>query len=81
MNTYLYRASNLKSTITFLASGLSFIAEVDFWRPLKTIVSCDLFIIIRECGSTLCRVGTHSSTHQYKLLVNFSTNPTSEGSQ
>ena len=33
-------------------SGLSFIAEVNFWRPLKTVVSCDLFII-RECGSTL----------------------------
>ena len=42
MKTYLYRASNLKSTITFLASVL-----VTFWRPLKTIVSCDLFIIIR----------------------------------
>ena len=27
-------------------SGLSFIAEINFWRPLKTIVSCDLFIII-----------------------------------
>ena len=37
MNTYLYRASNLKSTI---------MVEVNFWRPLKTIVSCDLFIII-----------------------------------
>ena len=39
MKTYLYRASNLKSTITFMA-------EVIFWRPLKTVVSCDLFIII-----------------------------------
>ena len=27
-------------------SGLSFIEEVNFWRPLKTVVSCDLFIII-----------------------------------
>ena len=24
---------------------LSFISEVNFWRPLKTVVSCDLFII------------------------------------
>ena len=30
--------------------------------------------------STLCRDGTHSSTHQYKLLDNFSINPTSGGS-
>ena len=27
-------------------SGLSFVAEVNFWRPLKTVVSCNLFIII-----------------------------------
>ena len=32
--------------------GLSFIAEVNFWRPLKTVISCDLFTI-RELGSTL----------------------------
>ena len=42
MKTYLYRASNLKSYHHF--SGLSFIAEVNFWRPLKTVVSCDFFI-------------------------------------
>ena len=45
----MYRASNLKSTITFLDhyfSGLSFIAEVNFWRLPKTVVSCDIFIII-----------------------------------
>ena len=42
INTYLYRASNMKCTITF--SGLSFIAEVNIWRPLKTVVSCDLFV-------------------------------------
>ena len=32
---------------------LSFISELHFWRPLKTVVSCNLFIIIiiRECGS------------------------------
>ena len=29
---------------------------------------------------SLCRVGTYYSTHQYKLLVNFSTNLTSGGS-
>ena len=40
METYLYRATNLKSTMTFLA------AEVNFWRPCKTVVSCDKFINI-----------------------------------
>ena len=35
MKTYLYRASNF-----------SVIAEVNFWRPPKTVVSCDKFIII-----------------------------------
>ena len=44
MKTYLYRSSNLKSTITLLA--LVFIAEVNFRRPPKTIDSCDLFILI-----------------------------------
>ena len=39
MKTYLYRASNLKSTV-------SFITEVNLWHPLKTVASCDLFIII-----------------------------------
>ena len=38
MKTYLYRASNLKYTITFLASN--------FWHPRKTVISCNLFIII-----------------------------------
>ena len=42
MKTYPYRASNLKSiAITFLAS-VSWQKLVSFWRPLKTIVSCDL---------------------------------------
>ena len=27
-------------------SGLSFIVEVNFWHPLITVVSCDLFITI-----------------------------------
>ena len=40
MKTYLYRASNLHF------SGLSFIAEVNFWRLPKTVVSCDKFINI-----------------------------------
>ena len=33
-------------------SGLCFIAELNLWRPPKTVDSCDLFII-RECSSTL----------------------------
>ena len=41
MKTYLYRASNLNHF-----SGLSFVAEVNFWRLIKTIISCNLFIII-----------------------------------
>ena len=53
MNIWLYRASNLKSTIIFwplILSGSQFLA------PVKTFNSCDLFIIIiiiREYGSTL----------------------------
>ena len=47
MKTYLYRASNLKSIITFWPC---FIAEVNFWSPPKNVVSCNKFI--RECGST-----------------------------
>ena len=49
---YLVNTSTTKSS---LFSGLSFTAEVNFWCPLKTIVSCDQFIIIiiRECGSSL----------------------------
>ena len=43
MKTYLYRSSNLKSTITFLASVSS---EVNYWCPPQTVVSCDLFIIL-----------------------------------
>ena len=42
MNTY--RASNFEVYHHF--SGLSFIAEVNFWRLSKTAVSCDLLIII-----------------------------------
>ena len=41
MKIYLYRASNLKSTIF---SGLNFIAEAIFWRLPKTVDSCDKFI-------------------------------------
>ena len=28
-------------------SGLSFVAEVSFWQLLITVVSCDLFIIMK----------------------------------
>ena len=44
MKTYLYRAPNLKVHHHF--SGLSFMMEFNSRHPLKTIVSCDLFIII-----------------------------------
>ena len=43
MKTYLYRASNLKSTIIFwpqFHSGSQFLA------PAETVDSCDLFILI-----------------------------------
>ena len=42
MKTYLYRASNLKSTITFWPQ---FRGGSQFLVPAKTVVSCDLFII------------------------------------
>ena len=42
MKTYLYRASNVYHHF----SGLSFMAEVNFWRPLNTVVSRDVLIII-----------------------------------
>ena len=42
MKTYLYRTSNLKSTINFLPL---FHSGRHFWRPPKTVDSCDLFII------------------------------------
>ena len=41
-----------------------------FLAPPKTVISCDL-------SESVCRVGTHCFTHQYKLLVNFFTPPTS----
>ena len=44
MKTYRYRVSNFEVYHHFF--GLSFIAEVNFWCPPKTVVSCDLFIII-----------------------------------
>ena len=34
-------------------SGVQLLAEINFWCPLKIVNSCDLFIIIREYGSTL----------------------------
>ena len=42
MKIYQYRASNLKSTIIWPP----FHSGSHFWHPLKTVVSCDLFIII-----------------------------------
>ena len=42
-------------------SGISFIAEVNFWGPLKTIVSCNVFIIIRENDSALYVGLTHTA--------------------
>ena len=47
MKTYVYRASNVYHHF----SGLCFIVKVNFWRPTKTIVSCDKYIT--GCGSTL----------------------------
>ena len=35
----------IKFEVYYHFSGLCFIAEVNFWRPPKTVVSCDLFII------------------------------------
>ena len=43
MKTYLYRASNLKSTIIFWPQ---FHSGSQFWHPPKAVVSCELFIII-----------------------------------
>ena len=43
MKTYLYRASNLKSTVRFLAS---FHSGSQFLAPAKTVITCDLFIIV-----------------------------------
>ena len=42
MKTYLYRASNLKSTIFWplILSGSQFLG------PVKTVNSCDLFILL-----------------------------------
>ena len=59
MKTNLYRASNLKSTITFLA----FVSERKSISGARQKPSC-LEIILSI---------SHSSTHQYKLPVNFST--------
>ena len=63
MKTYLYRASNLKSTITFLA----------FNSKRNSISGA------REKPVFLA-IYLSESTNQYKLPVNFFTNPTSGGS-
>ena len=39
-------AWSIKFEVYHNFSGLSFIAEVNFWRLLKTVISCDLFIYI-----------------------------------
>ena len=72
MKTYFYRASNLKSTITFLAS-------VSQWKSISGDRQKPSILAIYQRVS-LCRVGMHCSTHRYKLPVNFSANPTSGGS-
>ena len=35
---------SIKFEVYHQFSGLSFIEEVNFWRALKTVVCCDLFI-------------------------------------
>ena len=69
MKTYLYRASNF--------SGLCFIEEVNFWRPPKTIVSCDLFIIIIIIINFFRRVLSECSLHHLspiflRFIIGFS---------
>ena len=44
MNSYMYSVSNFEVYHHF--SGLSFIAEVNFWHPPKTFDSYDVFILI-----------------------------------
>ena len=69
MKTYLYRASNLKTTFTLL---LGFMVEVNLWHPLTTVFSCNLFIIIRECGRILYLGLQHAvppTNTKFKLLL------------
>ena len=50
MKTYVYRASNLKSIINLLAFNSE---QKSISGAHEKVVSCDLFIISRECSSTL----------------------------
>ena len=64
-------------------SGLSFISEVNFWHPLKTVIYCDFFIIISEFGNTLYVGLTHTAppaNTNFRLTFLFFTPPTSGGS-
>ena len=81
METYLYRASNLKSTITFLAL-VSKRKSISGTRkkPRHFLRFIHNNNNQRMQLHSLCRVGMHCSTHQYKLPVNFSTKSTSGGS-
>ena len=65
MKTY-----SIKFKVYHHFSGLSFMMEVNFWRSLKTVVSCDLFII-RECGSTLYVGLARTVPTTNKLPANF----------
>ena len=49
------------------------------WCPFNIYV-CVCIRPPKVIYHSLCRVGTHSSTHQYKLSDNIYTNPTSGGS-
>ena len=44
-------------------SGISFIAEVSFWRPLKTVVSHELFIIIKRVS------GASGASEAFSLVM------------
>ena len=76
-NTHKHRTSYFKSTLTFLGPG-------KLWKCLSAAQQNPEILAVlhnpRVRQHSLCRVGTHCSTHQYKLPVNFSTNPTSGGS-
>ena len=63
----------MKFTITF--SGLSFIVEINFWRPPENVDSCDLFIMQVVERSSLVSVHfreafSHPYISFFHLLVN-----------
>ena len=65
MKTYLYRASNLKSIITFLAFNFS---GSQFLAPVK---NCDLFIIIIIIIIFFIRVFSECAEAINTLVTNF----------